>query len=46
VADRSALHYQRIVELDCDYVANRSPGWDLAIIARTILVVLRGRGAH
>jgi lipopolysaccharide/colanic/teichoic acid biosynthesis glycosyltransferase len=43
---RSALDYERMVELDCDYVANRSPGRDLAILARTVLVVLRGRGAR
>jgi lipopolysaccharide/colanic/teichoic acid biosynthesis glycosyltransferase len=45
VEGRSALDYERMVELDCDYVAHRSPGRDLAIIARTVLVVLRGRGA-
>jgi lipopolysaccharide/colanic/teichoic acid biosynthesis glycosyltransferase len=43
---RSALDYERMVELDCDYVARRSTGWDLAILARTVLVVLLGRGAH
>jgi lipopolysaccharide/colanic/teichoic acid biosynthesis glycosyltransferase len=45
VEGRSALDYVRMVELDCDYVAHRSPGRDLAIIARTVLVVLLGRGA-
>jgi lipopolysaccharide/colanic/teichoic acid biosynthesis glycosyltransferase len=45
VEGRSALDFERMVELDCDYVANRSPGRDLAIIARTVLVVLRGRSA-
>jgi lipopolysaccharide/colanic/teichoic acid biosynthesis glycosyltransferase len=46
IEGRSALDYERMVELDCDYVAHRSPGRDLGIIARTALVVLRGRGAH
>jgi lipopolysaccharide/colanic/teichoic acid biosynthesis glycosyltransferase len=46
VEGRSALDFQRMVELDCDYVANRSPSRDLQIIARTVLVVLLGRGAH
>jgi lipopolysaccharide/colanic/teichoic acid biosynthesis glycosyltransferase len=46
VEGRSALDYERMVELDCDYVAKRSPGRDLQIIARTLLVVLRGRGAY
>jgi lipopolysaccharide/colanic/teichoic acid biosynthesis glycosyltransferase len=46
VEGRSELDYERMVELDCDYVANRSPGRDLAIIARTVLVVLLGRGAY
>jgi lipopolysaccharide/colanic/teichoic acid biosynthesis glycosyltransferase len=45
VEGQSALDYERMVELDCDYVVNRSPARDLAIIARTALVVLRGRGA-
>ncbi len=46
VEGRSALDYERMVELDCDYVAHPSPARDLAIIARTALVVLLGRGAH
>jgi lipopolysaccharide/colanic/teichoic acid biosynthesis glycosyltransferase len=45
VEGRSALDYERMVELDCDYVANHSPALDLVIIARTLLVVLKGRGA-
>ena len=44
IEGRSALDYERMVELDCDYVANRAPGRDLGIIARTAFVVLRGRG--
>jgi lipopolysaccharide/colanic/teichoic acid biosynthesis glycosyltransferase len=42
VEARSALDYERMVELDCEYVASRSAGGDLQIIARTALVVLRG----
>ena len=45
VEGRSALDYERMVELDCDYVANHSTGRDLGIIARTVLVVVLGRGA-
>jgi lipopolysaccharide/colanic/teichoic acid biosynthesis glycosyltransferase len=44
VEGRSELDYRRMVELDCDYVASHSPGRDLGIIVRTLLVVLRGRG--
>jgi lipopolysaccharide/colanic/teichoic acid biosynthesis glycosyltransferase len=43
IEGRSELKYERMVELDCDYVANRSTSRDLAIIARTVLVVLLGR---
>src|SRR5262249_44719591 len=32
VEGRSALDYERMVELDCDYVANHSPALDLVII--------------
>jgi lipopolysaccharide/colanic/teichoic acid biosynthesis glycosyltransferase len=46
VGGRSDLDYERMVELDLDYVANRSPGRDLRIVASTLLVVLRGRGAY
>jgi lipopolysaccharide/colanic/teichoic acid biosynthesis glycosyltransferase len=46
IEGRSALDYERMVELDCAYVAHRPPGRDLAILARTVLVVLRGRDAH
>jgi lipopolysaccharide/colanic/teichoic acid biosynthesis glycosyltransferase len=45
VERRSALDYQRMVELDCDYVAHRSPRRDLAILARTVVAVFLGRGA-
>jgi lipopolysaccharide/colanic/teichoic acid biosynthesis glycosyltransferase len=33
VERRSELDYERMVELDCDYVANHSTGRDLAIIS-------------
>jgi lipopolysaccharide/colanic/teichoic acid biosynthesis glycosyltransferase len=45
IEGRSALDYERMVELDCDYVAHHSTARDLAIIASTVLVVLRGRCA-
>jgi lipopolysaccharide/colanic/teichoic acid biosynthesis glycosyltransferase len=46
VSGRNELDYQRMVELDRDYVANRSLGWDLWIIAKTFVVVLMRRGAY
>jgi lipopolysaccharide/colanic/teichoic acid biosynthesis glycosyltransferase len=42
---RSDLDYQQMVELDLDYVANRSLAGDLRLIARTLVVVLLRRGA-
>ena len=42
---RGVPDYERMVELDCDYVATRSIGRNLANITRTALVVLRSRGA-
>jgi lipopolysaccharide/colanic/teichoic acid biosynthesis glycosyltransferase len=46
IEGRSALDYERMVALDCNSVANRSPGLDLKIIARTAPVVLLGPGAR
>ena len=46
VAGRSELDYGQMVRLDLSYIANRSLGRDLAIIARTVVVVLIGRGAY
>jgi lipopolysaccharide/colanic/teichoic acid biosynthesis glycosyltransferase len=46
VAGRSDLDYCQMVRLDLEYVASRSLARDLVIIARTIAVVLVGRGAY
>jgi lipopolysaccharide/colanic/teichoic acid biosynthesis glycosyltransferase len=46
VSGRSELSYERMVELDLDYVANWSLDRDLAIICKTFLVVLLRRGAY
>jgi len=46
VNGRSELDHEQMVELDLDYVANRTLVRDLGIIGRTLLVVLLRRGAH
>jgi lipopolysaccharide/colanic/teichoic acid biosynthesis glycosyltransferase len=46
VGGRSEIAYERMVELDLDYVENWSLGRDLWIIFKTFLVVLLRRGAY
>ncbi len=46
VGGRSELNYERMVELDVQYVENWSNALDLKIIGKTFFVVLRGRGAY
>jgi lipopolysaccharide/colanic/teichoic acid biosynthesis glycosyltransferase len=46
VGGRSEVDYERMLELDLDYVQNWSLGQDLFIICKTFLVVLRPRGAY
>jgi lipopolysaccharide/colanic/teichoic acid biosynthesis glycosyltransferase len=46
IGGRSEVDYQRMVELDVDYVNNWSLGRDLRIIAKTFFVVLLQRGAY
>jgi lipopolysaccharide/colanic/teichoic acid biosynthesis glycosyltransferase len=46
VGGRSELNYERMLELDMDYVENWSIGLDLRIIAKTFFVVLLRRGAY
>ena len=46
VGGRSEVDYERMVELDVDYVENWSIGRDLKIIAKTFFVVLLRRGAY
>jgi lipopolysaccharide/colanic/teichoic acid biosynthesis glycosyltransferase len=45
VGGRSDLDYEQMVQLDLDYVANQTLGRDLWILGKTVLVVLRRRGA-
>jgi lipopolysaccharide/colanic/teichoic acid biosynthesis glycosyltransferase len=45
VAGRSRLSYDRMVEMDLEYVRHSSLATDLALIFRTIPAVLRGDGA-
>jgi lipopolysaccharide/colanic/teichoic acid biosynthesis glycosyltransferase len=46
VGGRSEVDYQGMLDLDLHYVQNWSIGGDLLIIAKTFLVVFRGRGAY
>jgi lipopolysaccharide/colanic/teichoic acid biosynthesis glycosyltransferase len=46
VGGRSEVDYERMVQLDVDYAENGSLGQDLRILARTVVVVLLGRGAY
>jgi exopolysaccharide biosynthesis polyprenyl glycosylphosphotransferase len=46
VSGRSEVDSGRMVRLDLDYAENWSVGVDLAILARTVVVVLVGRGAY
>jgi lipopolysaccharide/colanic/teichoic acid biosynthesis glycosyltransferase len=46
VSGRSNLSYERMVELDLDYIENLSLGRDLWIIFKTFFVVVLRRGAY
>jgi lipopolysaccharide/colanic/teichoic acid biosynthesis glycosyltransferase len=46
VGGRSEVDYQRMIELDIEYVENWSIGRDLRIIAKTFFVVLLQQGAY
>ena len=46
VGGRSEVDYERMVELDLDYVENWSLSQDLLIICKTFLVVLLRQGAY
>jgi exopolysaccharide production protein ExoY len=46
VSGRNTTSYERRVELDEQYVKNRSSWLDCKILAKTVLVVLTGRGAY
>jgi lipopolysaccharide/colanic/teichoic acid biosynthesis glycosyltransferase len=46
VSGRQATSYERRVELDMEYIDNWTVGKDLAILWRTVAVVLKGDGAY
>jgi lipopolysaccharide/colanic/teichoic acid biosynthesis glycosyltransferase len=46
VSGRSELNYERMVQLDLDYVKNWSLPRDIGIICKTFWVVIRGKGAY
>lgn len=46
VSGRNDVDYGRRVELDCRYVRNWSPWWDIALLLATIRVVFSRRGAY
>lgn len=46
VRARSRASFAEMVAIDMEYIRRRSLGGDLAIMARTVWVVLTGRGAH
>ena len=46
VSGRSDLPFEEMVRLDLFYVESWSLGLDLQILARTLPVILRGKGAY
>jgi lipopolysaccharide/colanic/teichoic acid biosynthesis glycosyltransferase len=46
VRARSRASFEEMVAIDLEYVRRRSLALDITIMARTIWVVLSGRGAH
>lgn len=46
VSGRSDTNFQQWMRMDLDYVQNWSIGLDIALIFRTVLVMLTGRGAY
>lgn len=45
VRGRNEVPYEEMIRLDCMYVANWSPLWDLRLLLETIPRVISGRGA-
>ena len=46
VSGRNDIDYGRRIELDCRYVRNWSPLWDVALLLATVRVVFSRRGAY
>ncbi len=46
VSGRSDLSWDETVRLDLRYVEDWSLGLDLVVLAKTVMTVLRGRGAY
>jgi undecaprenyl-phosphate galactose phosphotransferase len=46
VSGRNELDYRQRVDLDCHYVRNWTPLWDIALLLATVRVVLSRRGAY
>jgi len=46
VSGRAGLSWEESVRLDLHYVENWSPSLDAVILAKTVVAVLRGRGAY
>jgi lipopolysaccharide/colanic/teichoic acid biosynthesis glycosyltransferase len=46
VSGRSDLSWAESVRLDLYYVENWSPYLDVSLMARTVLAVVKGRGAY
>lgn len=46
VSGRSNVGFEEMVELDLEYIENRSAFFDLKIILRTVLILLLGKGAY
>jgi exopolysaccharide biosynthesis polyprenyl glycosylphosphotransferase len=46
VSGRSELPFERMIELDMEYVRNRSLALDLSILAQTFRAVVSGQGAY
>jgi lipopolysaccharide/colanic/teichoic acid biosynthesis glycosyltransferase len=46
ISGRSSLPFKDIVQIDLDYIENRSIPLDLSILLQTLPVVLSGKGAR
>jgi len=46
VSGRNDVRYARRVDLDCRYIREWTPWLDLKILLKTVMVVVRGKGAY